>query len=212
VFEQVGDGLKVAVNLPIMCMSLPLGQVPMGAFSGLCRADADVHLNSLKCTGTPPSATCGKPSRRLRASDEDRKTAKMELDRMHKEARDDLIFIYQLRTRIVHNAYFHSQGTTYFVVRAQRFASLLIGAILADPRLQRSGAIEREIAAADGILKRLESDEKNSVLEEVRNRQDRPSQSQVFRKLAFPPPGRLLRPGRFVVPGGQVKTGGGFRF
>ena len=47
-FEQVGDSLKVAVNLPIMCMSLPLGQVPMGAFSGLCRADADVHLNSLK--------------------------------------------------------------------------------------------------------------------------------------------------------------------
>jgi hypothetical protein len=98
VFEQVGDGLKVAVNLPIMCMSLPLGQVPMGAFSGLCRADGDVHLNSLKCTGTPPSATCGKPSRRLRASDEDRKTAKMELDRMHKESRDDLTFIYQLRT------------------------------------------------------------------------------------------------------------------
>jgi len=54
VFEQVGDGLKVAVNLPIMCMSLPLGQVPMGAFSGLCRADGDVHLNSLKCTGTLP--------------------------------------------------------------------------------------------------------------------------------------------------------------
>lgn len=139
---------------------------------------------------------------------EDRETARADLTRMRGEAHDDLIFIYQFRNRIVHNAYFHSQGTAYFVARAQRFASLLMEAILADPELERSRVIGQQIASADRILKSLEHDENFKMLDEVRNRQDRPGRSRVFRELAMPAPGGT----RLVRPGGKARGKAGFRF
>jgi hypothetical protein len=123
--------------------------------------------------------------------------AKTELQGRRDDARQDVIFIYQIRNRIVHSAYFHSSGTAYFAARAQLFASLLIGAVLAHPERGARLVIAEEIASVDRLLKCL--DKTFNVRAEIASHQTRPNDSLVFRELSLPAGGRLVRPGGVVT-------------
>jgi len=94
----------------------------------------------------------------------DRTFAKKELFRLKVAARDDSILIYQLRNRIVHSAYVDTKGTAYFVERAQKFAKLLLKAVIADSDNRIGRAVARAVAAADRLLLRLEIDDQFTLL------------------------------------------------
>jgi hypothetical protein len=92
--------------------------------------------------------------------------AEKELKRRHDMAAEDVVFIYQVRNRIVHHAFLGSPGMNYLVDRAETFARLFMLAALRNPELPPDRLIADEIVRARQLIRRIECDPSFDLMSE----------------------------------------------
>ncbi len=94
----------------------------------------------------------------------DNRIAKKELHHLKEAAHDDVVFIYQVRNRVVHHAFVDSPATNYLTERAGFFARLFISAVLRNRDLSPAQVVANETVRADRFLGHLELDPSFSLL------------------------------------------------